>query len=434
LGCGYYSVALSLFIALLVLYVFIPVSRAEVFATIYIKSDGSIETDPPGLHVNLSGSGGLYYLTGDVYGRIVIERDNVVLDGGGFRLYGLSYGRRSVGVQVYGRRNITIINLKIDSFHEGIGIANSSDVRVVGNVVIGGNYGVVVDGSDNLLLKNNAFYNTFVNGVLLSNSSLIEFSFNVFTDCYVAFEIYSSSSVTIVYNVIQGNKTLRGLYLYSVKNTTIAHNVIKGRQGLFIHASFNNSIYNNLFDNIDSNYVVGSGRNNWCIQPIRGVNIIGGDFIGGNAYLLPGNNGYSQTCSDRDGDGFCDQPLEIDYWNIDYHPLKYLPSKPPSPSLIIYTTTHTTTQTITEYITQTTTSKPETITSTVTEIRTQRSVETSIIQLTTTETQTSLLTTTSITTHVYTLNPTAVIVTSISLVLAMAALSAILTLIPGKKH
>lgn len=434
MGCRYYSVALSLFIVLLVLYVFIPVSRAEAFATIYIRSDGTIETDPPGLHVNLSGSGGLYYLTGDVYGRIVIERDNVVLDGGGFRLYGLSHGRRSVGVQVYGRRNITITNLKIDSFHEGIGIANSSDVRVVGNVVIRGNYGVVIDGSDNLLLKNNAFYNTFVNGVLLSNSSLIEFSFNVFTDCYVAFEIYSSSSVTIVYNVIQGNKTLRGLYLYSVKNTTIAHNVVKGRQGLFIHASFNNSIYNNLFDNIDSNYVVGSGRNNWCIQPIRGVNIIGGDFIGGNAYLLPGNNGYSQTCSDKDGDGFCDQPLKIDYWNIDYHPLKYSPSKPPSPSLIIYTTTHTTTQTITEYITQTTTSKPETITSTVTEIRTQRSVETSIIQLTTTETQTSLLTTTSITTHVYTLNPTAVIVTSISLVAAMAALSAILTLIPGKKH
>jgi parallel beta-helix repeat protein len=227
-----------LFIALLVLYVFIPVSRAEAFATIYIRSDGSIETDPPGLHVNLSGSGGLYYLTGDVYGRIVIERDNVVLDGGGFRLYGLLYGRRSVGVQVYGRRNITITNLKIDSFHEGIGIANSSDVRVVGNVVIGGNYGVVVDGSDNLLLKNNAFSNTFVNGVLLSNSSLIEFSFNVFTDCYVAFEIYSSSSVTIVYNVIQGNKTLRGLYLYSVKNTTIAHNVVKGRQGLFIHCIF----------------------------------------------------------------------------------------------------------------------------------------------------------------------------------------------------
>jgi hypothetical protein len=40
-------------------------------------------------------------------------------------------------------------------------------------------------------------------------------------------------------------------------------------------------------------------------------NPLGGDNLGGNAWLKPDGTGYSQTCSDADGDGICDSPYSL---------------------------------------------------------------------------------------------------------------------------
>jgi len=67
----------------------------------------------------------------------------------------------------------------------------------------------------------------------------------------------------------------------------------------------------------------------------QGTNILGGNWLGGNAWLSPDGNGYSQTCSDtQEPIGICDQPYVIDENNIDYLPLSIAPTQP-KPDLIV---------------------------------------------------------------------------------------------------
>ncbi|MDD4620809.1 MAG: NosD domain-containing protein, partial [Methanosarcina sp.] len=59
-----------------------------------------------------------------------------------------------------------------------------------------------------------------------------------------------------------------------------------------------------------------------------GKNIVGGPYLGGNYWATPSGNGFSQTHSDNDGDGFADEPYRLgDSDSVDYLPL--IPLKSP---------------------------------------------------------------------------------------------------------
>ncbi|MEM4540519.1 MAG: right-handed parallel beta-helix repeat-containing protein [Archaeoglobaceae archaeon] len=70
--------------------------------------------------------------------------------------------------------------------------------------------------------------------------------------------------------------------------------------------------------------------NTWNITLQEGTNILGGNWLGGNAWLSPDGTGFSQTCADSDRNGICDTRFVIDDNNIDYLPLKY-PQPVPTP-------------------------------------------------------------------------------------------------------
>ena len=69
---------------------------------------------------------------------------------------------------------------------------------------------------------------------------------------------------------------------------------------------------NNAFEN---------GNNIWNITKTVGTNIIGGAYLGGNYWTNPSGTGYSDTCTDADKDGFCDNSYTVATGNIDYLPL-----------------------------------------------------------------------------------------------------------------
>ncbi len=54
----------------------------------------------------------------------------------------------------------------------------------------------------------------------------------------------------------------------------------------------------------------------------REMNIVEGPFLGGNFYSKPDGTGFSQRCTDGDGDGFCDTAFAISEGNVDQFPLK----------------------------------------------------------------------------------------------------------------
>jgi len=82
------------------------------------------------------------------------------------------------------------------------------------------------------------------------------------------------------------------------------------------------TIYNNRFYcdtnlQIDSDYV-------YCTlstAKTAGENIMGGPYLGGNFWGSPAGDGFSETHLDTNGDGFAEEPYQIDARNIDYLPL-----------------------------------------------------------------------------------------------------------------
>jgi hypothetical protein len=85
-----------------------------------------------------------------------------------------------------------------------------------------------------------------------------------------------------------------------------------------------NRFYNNLINNTNNFYYYGDNlsTNYWNTTQRIGERIFGdGLKIGGNFWATPTGTGYSENCTDSDGNGFCDVNYTLADYNIDYIPL-----------------------------------------------------------------------------------------------------------------
>ena len=219
----------SLIVALLFsnLYVFAsmiqPTRAAPILhnLTITINPDGSITPPTANIttHDNVT-----YTLTGNIiYGSIVVQRRNIVVDGRGYTVRGaaadVALGSR--GVDLSGVSNVTIKNTNIETFFWGISIASSPNSNISG---------------DNI--KDNSQYGIF---------------------------LFSSPNSTISENNITNNGI--GAFFYYSSNCTISGNNF-ANDGLAIDESFQNVVENNLvngkplvyFEDVSGRVVSGAGE------------------------------------------------------------------------------------------------------------------------------------------------------------------------------
>ena len=113
-------------------------------------------------------------------------------------------------------------------------------------------------------------------------------------------------------------------------NNTIKDSVIKNNTnaGFYLREysgiPADNYFYNNFVNNTNNVffYEGGVGQNFWntSLDCFSGLNIIGGDCIGGNFWAKPNGTGFSETCNDN-GQGICVEDYAIAANNIDYEPL-----------------------------------------------------------------------------------------------------------------
>ncbi|MCS7116959.1 MAG: right-handed parallel beta-helix repeat-containing protein [Nitrososphaerales archaeon] len=134
-----------------------PVS-AEWTGTIYIRADGRIEPSnaPIVTHDNM-----IYTLKSDIVSfgdGIIIERDNIVIDGGGYTIQGPSMHSPSIGIKIFKRFNIVISNINIKDFYYGIYLYDSSNNRIIRNNIMNNKFGIYLNTSSN----NNIFHNNFI--------------------------------------------------------------------------------------------------------------------------------------------------------------------------------------------------------------------------------------------------------------------------------
>lgn len=206
--------------------------------------------------------------------------------------------------------------------NEGIWI-NGTNITVKNCILRYWNHGIDLFGTEG---------STFNEIALISNS--------------YGLSLYYSDNNIISDSIFRDNQWalyFSGSYLNNISNSRIENN----SYGVFIlgyemsNLDYRNLFYNNLFNNSKHGYeelYYGThpsdinmhwwSWNYWNTSKQTGVPIYGGrNQIGGNYWTHPTHDGYSDTCTDDNKDGFCDFPYnvteEFHPTNIDYFPLAH---------------------------------------------------------------------------------------------------------------
>jgi parallel beta-helix repeat protein len=139
------------------------VSPVAATGAIYVRSDGSVypATAPIQRIENV------YTFTDNIYDEIVVERDNIVVDGAGYALEGRGSG---TGIDLSERTNVTIRNVEIRDFFYGVYLYFSLNNSLSENIIANNNYGIRLRNSPNNKVYGNNIKNSFY-GVWLTGSS-----------------------------------------------------------------------------------------------------------------------------------------------------------------------------------------------------------------------------------------------------------------------
>jgi len=275
-------VLLSLVVSLLT-YAF-NIQSAGASGTIYIRANGSI--DPPTAPIQRNVD--VYTFTDDITGSIIVEKDNIVVDGAGHTLQGTG---SETGIYLSARTNVTIQNVETKTFDTAIYLFSSNHVTILGTTISDSSDGIwMSDSSSNNISGNNIAANVLEGIYILVSSDNSIFGNNIIANIFDGIYLYSSSNNIISMNNIENNGY--GISPYYSSDNRIFHN------------NFINNIYqvdpNTPTDVWDDGYP--SGGNYWS-------DYTGVDEKSGPNQNLPGSDGIGDT------------PYGIDENNQDRYPL-----------------------------------------------------------------------------------------------------------------
>ena len=273
---------------------------------------------------------GKYVLTANIINSslsncIKITTSDVIFDGAGYTIGGTDT-TNTYGVYVYNSSialtKVTVKNLNVKDWYNGIYYKNAGDGRVINDTVSSNSIGI------SLYLASN---NALTNNIASLNSN-------------IGIDLESASNNTLSGNNASKN-TLYGIDLtHSDNNTLISNNASNNYYGISLILSSYNKIYDNIFNNINNFFFAIPNINTWNTTLQSSPNILNGSYLGGNFWANPAGTGFSQTCMDADRDGICDLKYTINSLNIDYLPLAVPDTIPPiimveSPQNTTYTLT-----------------------------------------------------------------------------------------------
>jgi len=285
-------------------------------STIYIRADGSVEgTD------KIQRDGNVYTFTDDLFDSIVVEKDDVVIDGAGYILqgngseYGIHLIRRSyvtirnmeikefdTGIRVYWGSNNTILENNISNNEWGIYQDYSKNNTIYGNKITNNDKGIRISISPNNVLRDNQIDNNRYN-FGLSGVNFVDFVNDIDASntvdgkpiCYWVNEkdktvpldaghvtLVNCTGITVKNLNLTNNG--EGIQLAFTENSTITQNTITNNgAGIFFYGSSRN--------NISANYIAHNEDNGISI---RG----GGNTLFGNTIINNGANGVHLYFSD----------------------------------------------------------------------------------------------------------------------------------------
>ncbi len=264
--------------------------------TIYIRPDGEVEgTD------KIQRDGDSYIFTGNIYDEIVVERDNIIIDGNGHTLQGFGGGN---GFSWNSVNNVTVKQTNIKDFEFGIFLLTSYDSNIIENTAANNSLaGIFLVDSENSSVLGNFVTNNWI-GIGLE----IEVNFN-----------------RIVGNKIVGNSA-DGIFVNDQSNhNSITENYIADNAGgIYIGplpCADNFIVHNNFINNANHQAIIAS------MEPA--INTWDDGYPSGGNYWSNYTTRYPDA-QEVDDSGIWDAPYVIDGDNQDNYPLME-PWTPPSP-------------------------------------------------------------------------------------------------------
>jgi parallel beta-helix repeat protein len=192
-----------------------PVKASE---TIYIRANGLVE----GTEKIITADNITYTFTDNINEPIVIERNNILINGAGYTLQGVGNG---TGISLSERINVTIKNTKIKNFMNGIQLDSSSGNSISGNNITANNWiGIYFITSCNNSISGNNVTANWYSGICLSSSSNNTINGNS-VEHYGIILSYSSNN-NISRNHIRASDN--GIALAYSSNNTINGNYVTG--------------------------------------------------------------------------------------------------------------------------------------------------------------------------------------------------------------
>jgi parallel beta-helix repeat protein len=319
--------------------------------TIYINADGSISPSTAPIY---TADKIKYTLTGNVTtstNGIVVERDNIVLDGAGYTVTGSG---SADGILLETMRNVTIDNMVITNTTDGILFDSSSNCNLSGNNVANNYNGIALtSSSDNNTLSGNNVAKNYIgiflgsssncalsgndvtansdDGIWFESSSNNMLSGNDVTNNPFGIEFSSSSNCALSGNDVTANSTF-GIYLDSSSNCTFAGNSVtaNNEDGIFLGSSSNCVLSgNNVTANGTYGIVLSDSSNNFIFH---------NDFVNNTIQVYTDglanvwDNGSSgnywsdyvtkyPNATQVDSSGVWNTPYIIDTNNTDHYPL-----------------------------------------------------------------------------------------------------------------
>jgi parallel beta-helix repeat protein len=335
-------------------------------ASIYILSDGTVEGTS-----SIQCNGNTYTFTDNIKGYIVVQKDDVVIDGAGYTLSGEgSLGTGSLyavepttGINLLHTEGVTIQDLNIVNFVIGIspatnavitrnyiaynqiGIAEPANAaitenyieyndigissgstpnknnKIIGNTIANNNNGIKImlassDTTNDVISGNNFTRNGFA-GIYLMCCSGVTISDNTITD----------TIPSIGSNITAGPMGAGINFLYARDNHVFGNYIADNNYGVsFSSGSDNNVFYGNDFINREQVAVIGKSEDATKLGGL--VETWDNGTVGNywSDYLTKNPN-----AAEIGGSGIGDTPYTIDSKNVDHYPLM-APVNAPAPS------------------------------------------------------------------------------------------------------
>ena len=310
----------------------VGIVKAE--STIYIRADGSVEgTD------KIQRTGNIYSFTDNIDGSIVVERDNIVVDGAGYSIEGphngIAQSSEGIGILVEGRSKVTISNVAIQNFLYGVYINGSSNNLITKSNITNNNNGIIIEHSSLCIIRESQITNNIDVGIYVLESPDTHIQYSVIADnvndginvFFASTKLEDHEHSDIGYCEIRDNKvgirimnSLNPSFRPHISDNNITNNII----GVQLEASSASISFNNILNNNVGIQLAGSDNHidhNNFINNTKQVYDIAWD----NPEMTPSVNTWYEGdtgnyWSDYNGTG--ETPYVIDENNQDNFPTK----------------------------------------------------------------------------------------------------------------